>query len=99
MYGVIEAGGTKFVCAVMNDNGEVQETVTIATETPEVTMPTVIDFFSGKGVSAFGIGSFGPVEINPESDDYGKILNTPKIPWRNFNIYKVLKERFHLRLF
>lgn len=96
MYGVIEAGGTKFVCAVMNENGEVLETVTIATETPEVTMASVIDFFSGKDVSAFGIGSFGPVEINPESDDYGKILNTPKLPWRNFNIYKALKERFDL---
>jgi len=94
LYGVIEAGGTKFVCAIMDEQGRILETVTIPTEAPEVTMGGTIEFFKGHDIKAIGIGTFGPVEINPASEDYGKILNTPKLKWRNYNIYKALKVEF-----
>ena len=94
LYGVIEAGGTKFVCAIMDEQGRILETVTIPTEEPEKTMGATIDFFKGHDIKSIGIGTFGPVEINPASDDYGKILNTPKLKWRNYNLYKALKVEF-----
>lgn len=96
MYGAIEAGGTKFVCAVFDDSMKVLDEVTINTEAPEITMKAVIEFFSKYKVKSLGIGAFGPIEINPESPRYGEVLNTPKIKWRNFNLYKSLKNAFDI---
>lgn len=45
MYGAIEAGGTKFVCAVFDDTMEVLESVTIPTQSPDETMKATIEFF------------------------------------------------------
>lgn len=93
-YGAIEAGGTKFVCAVADDNHQILATSTIPTDDPKVTMTETIKFFKGYDLKSIGIGTFGPVEINPDCPDYGKILNTPKLKWRNFNIFKALKAEF-----
>jgi fructokinase len=46
LYGGIEAGGTKFVCAVGDGNGQIFERVQFTTTTPEETMEQVIEFFS-----------------------------------------------------
>ncbi|MDA3845920.1 MAG: ROK family protein [Vallitaleaceae bacterium] len=93
MYGAIEAGGTKFVCAVFDEAFQIIETTTIPTDDPRITMSLVVKFFKEHPVKSIGIGAFGPIEINPTSDRYGEILNTPKLKWRNFNIYKVLHEK------
>ncbi len=92
MYGAIEAGGTKFVCAVFDDTMEVLESVTIPTQSPDETMKRPLSFFSQYDIKSIGVGGFGPIEINPESERYGEVLNTPKLKWRNYNIYKGLKE-------
>lgn len=94
MYAAIEAGGTKFVCAVVNESKEIIEKITIPTEAPEVTMGAVVAFLKGFEIESIGIGAFGPIEINPKSDRYGEILNTPKLKWRNYNLVKTLKEHF-----
>jgi len=96
MYGAIEAGGTKFVCAVFDDTFQILETITIPTDDPNVTMSEVIEFFKAHEVESIGIGSFGPIEINPASERYGEILNTPKLKWRNFNIYKALHQQLDI---
>jgi fructokinase len=94
LYGAIEAGGTKFVCAVGNENGEIVERVTIPTLTPDETMPQVIDFFRQYELKAIGIGSFGPVDLNIQSPRYGSITTTPKLAWRNYPLLKVIKDAF-----
>jgi fructokinase len=94
LYGAIEAGGTKFVCAVGNENGEIVERVTIPTLTPDETMPQVIDFFRQYELKAIGIGSFGPVDLNIQSPTYGSITTTPKLAWRNYPLLKVIKDAF-----
>ncbi len=94
MYGAIEAGGTKFVCAAVNEDLKVVNKVTIDTIDPDYTITKTIEFFKENPVKSIGIGAFGPIEINPESENYGTILNTPKLKWRNYNIYKGLKENF-----
>lgn len=42
--GALEAGGTKMVCAIGNENGEIMEQVSIPTETPEITIPKLLAF-------------------------------------------------------
>ncbi|WP_082233267.1 ROK family protein [Halobacillus massiliensis] len=82
--GAIEAGGTKFICAVGNDQGEILEKVVIPTEAPSITMPKVYQFFKDKGIERMGIGSFGPIDLNKEGGSYGTIQKTPKIDWIDF---------------
>ncbi|MGD1370443.1 ROK family protein, partial [Enterococcus faecium] len=73
LYGAIEAGGTKFVCAVGTKDLEVIERIQIPTTTPIETMNNVIDFFKKhqEQLAAIGIGSFGPNEIHPNSATHG----------------------------
>lgn len=95
MYlGAVEAGGTKFVCAVGNEQGQILQRVSFPTTTPEETMEKVVAFFQHHSLSAIGIGSFGPVDLNLESPHYGYITMTPKVAWRNFDIFGKLKKHF-----
>lgn len=90
-YGAIEAGGTKFVCAVGDENGQILARIKFPTTTPEEVIPQIVAFFKDNPVSAIGIGSFGPIGVNEDSADYGKILNTPKLPFKNYPFLAALK--------
>ncbi|MGL4642231.1 MAG: ROK family protein [Cetobacterium sp.] len=94
--GAIEAGGTKFVCGIATENGEILERVSFATETPEITLQKVYDFFKDKGVEAIGVGSFGPIDPNPESETYGYITKTPKKYWSDFNLIGELQKNLNV---
>lgn len=83
-FGALEAGGTKMVMAVSDESLRIIARETIPTCTPEDTMPSMIRFFREKGAEALGIGSFGPLDLNPRSDTFGFITQTPKLPWRNY---------------
>lgn len=67
LYGALEAGGTKMVCAIGDENGNILERISIPTRTPAETMGPMIDFFRGKGIRALGIGCFGPVDLKKEA--------------------------------
>lgn len=101
MFGVLEAGGTKMICAVGNRNLEILDQVRIATRRPEETFDEIKEFFAKykTDIESIAIGSFGPIEVNPDSDDYGKILNTPKEGWKDFNIIKCLEEDFSVPIY
>ena len=86
LYGALEAGGTKMVCAIGDENGNILERISIPTRTPAETMGPMIDFFRGKEIRALGIGCFGPVDLNKKSPTYGYITSTPKLAWQNFPI-------------
>lgn len=86
LYGALEAGGTKMVCAIGDENGNILERISIPTRTPAETMGPMIDFFRGKGIRALGIGCFGPVDLNKKSSTYGYITSTPKLAWQNYPI-------------
>ena len=92
--GAIEAGGTKFVCAVSTLDLEVVERVSFSTRTPEETMADVFAFFDQYELQAIGIGSFGPIDVNPKSDTYGFVLNTPKPGWAGYDFLGALKGRY-----
>lgn len=86
LFGALEAGGTKMVCAIGDENGNILERVSIPTGTPENTMPPMIEFFKDKGICALGIGCFGPVDLDKKSPTYGYITSTPKLAWTNYPI-------------
>lgn len=90
--GALEAGGTKMVCAIGNENGEMEKRVSFPTQTPEETMPELIRFFKGEQIEAMGIGCFGPVDLNRKSGTYGYITSTPKLAWSNYNIVGAFQE-------
>ncbi|WP_058306007.1 ROK family protein [Gracilibacillus massiliensis] len=92
MLGAIEAGGTKFVLATGNDVGDIEEKCVIPTEHPDKTIPKIVDFFKGKDIERLGIGSFGPIDINENSESYGMLQKTPKLDWAYFPLARVLKE-------
>lgn len=96
LYGALEAGGTKMVVAVGDENGKILEQKTIPTTTPEETMPQIIAYFKDKEIAALGVGAFGPVDVVKGSPTYGHILNTPKTAWRNFDLVGALEEGLHL---
>ena len=91
-YGSLEAGGTKMVCAIGDEQGNILERVSIPTLAPETTMPAILDFFKNKNISALGIGCFGPVDLDKKSPTYGYITTTPKLAWRNYDIVGVCKK-------
>lgn len=96
ILGALEAGGTKMVCAVGNEKGEILEQISVPTETPEITIPKLISFFEAKGIEALGIACFGPVDLNRESETYGYITTTPKKGWQNYNIVGAFRETLHV---
>lgn len=96
MYGAIEAGGTKFVCAVSDKELNIVEKITIPTTTPEETFVKVFDFFDRFPLESIGIGSFGPIDVNKESKKYGYITKTPKKNWTNTNFVGVFKDRYQI---
>ncbi len=97
--GGIEAGGTKFVCAVGScpDDLEVGE---VPTTTPEETIKRTVEFFKAKhsGITAIGIGSFGPIDPNPASPTFGYITATPKLAWRNFNFAGAIRQALEVEV-
>ena len=92
--GALEAGGTKMVCAVGDENGQILERASIVTENPDKTMPEILEFFRQYTLDAIGIGTFGPVDLDRTSHTYGYITSTPKISWRNFNLLGSMKREF-----
>ena len=88
--GALEAGGTKMVLAIYQEDGTELERITLPTETPEVTMPKMIAFFREHNIDALGVGTFGPVDLNPESPTYGYITSTPKLAWKNYPLLEKL---------
>lgn len=94
--GALEAGGTKMVCAVGDEQGRLLKRAVFPTQTPGTTMPLLVDFFSNEGIEALGIGCFGPIDPNKNSKTYGYITSTPKLAWKNCNIVKILNDALNI---
>lgn len=92
--GAIEAGGTKFVLGIGDDNGKILDRLSLPTGHPAETLPQVIEYFQDKQVEAIGVGSFGPIDINPESPTYGCVTSTPKPGWENYDMLGTLRHAF-----
>lgn len=96
MYGGIEAGGTKFICAVADEKQNIIEKISIPTTVPENTMKKVFEFFDQYSLKSIGIGSFGPIDVNSASSTYGYIMNTPKEDWINYDLWGIIQEHYQI---
>lgn len=92
LYGTLEAGGTKMVLSLGNENNELLEQATLLTEAPEKTIPAMIRWYKERNIDALGIGTFGPVDLNPSSPTYGWITSTPKPGWGNTPLLPRMQE-------
>ncbi|MGR4865373.1 ROK family protein [Caulobacter sp. LARHSG274] len=91
LFGGVEAGGTKFLCGVADENGVILDQVRIATTTPAETLGAVDAFFAQAGarhgpLAALSIGSFGPLSLRSTAPDYGSITSTPKVGWSHVDL-------------
>ncbi|MEM1229360.1 MAG: ROK family protein [Pseudomonadota bacterium] len=101
LFALVEAGGTKFICAVADENGQIQSQTRIQTTTSERTLGEVVAFFRAQtlalgGLSAIAVGSFGPVDNDPSSHHYGYVLSTPKPGWSDTNLLGHLTSELNL---
>ena len=83
----IEAGGTKWICAVGSAPDEIDDLVTLPTTTPDETIARAAAFFAPHGpLAAVGVGCFGPLDLRPGSPTSGHITTTPKPGWRDTDV-------------
>lgn len=94
LYGLVEAGGTKFVLGIAHGPDEVLATTRIPTTTPDETIAAMSNWLAGQGpLVAVGVATFGPVEVDRTSPQWGHILATPKAGWSNTNLVRPLVQR------
>jgi fructokinase len=92
LYGGIEAGGTKWVCAVGAGPGQMVAQAVFPTTTPTETLARTLAFFQDhRDIVALGIGSFGPLDANPDSPTWGTITTTPKAGWAQTDVGGLLR--------
>jgi fructokinase len=101
LFGGIEGGGTKFVCAIGTSPDDIRIETRFPTTTPEETLARAIDFFKQQEeklgrLSAIGFACFGPLDPQPASPTYGHILPTPKPGWANADVVGALRSAFDL---
>lgn len=99
ILGGVEAGGTKMVCAVAYEPGEILDEVRFPTAGPVETLERVQQYFSKMecqygALEAIGYGTFGPAVVNSSSAGYGTILNTPKTAWKGADVLGFLADAF-----
>ncbi len=91
LYGGVESGGTKIVCLVGSGPDDVRAETSFPTEGPDVTLDRIAAFFSDSqqqhgDVAAIGIASFGPVDLDPDSPNFGHVTRTPKPGWSGVDV-------------
>jgi fructokinase len=102
LYGGLEAGGTKFVCAVGTGPQDIRAETRFPTATPHETIRKTLDFFqeqqelAGSRLTAIGIASFGPVDLHPASPTFGYITSTPKAGWQNVDLVGAIRQELNV---
>ena len=97
LLAAIETGGTKCIVSVGRDpNAAIRHRIetTLPSETAASIERILRKEIGHSSLDAIGIASFGPLDVNPESADYGQIGPTPKGHWEGFNLRSHLREIF-----
>ncbi|MDP3675072.1 MAG: ROK family protein [Novosphingobium sp.] len=92
----VELGGTKAIAVVWREGRIVDRTV-VPTGDPQQTIGAIGNWLAAHPLrpafAGLGIASFGPIRLDPEADDFGHILATPKPGWSGAPVYTALAER------
>ena len=94
-FAVIEGGGTKFNCAIVDGQKKIYAESRVTTSTPDTTLGAVVAFFDkqkkmGYSFEKLGIACFGPIDLNKNNFSFGSITSTPKPYWSNTRIAPIL---------
>jgi fructokinase len=90
-FGGIEAGGTRWNCAVGDGGGAIESAESFATTTPAETIGAAVEFLRAHGpLRALGVGCFGPVDLHPGSPTWGHVTTTPKPGWAGTDVAGML---------
>ncbi|MBV9817733.1 MAG: ROK family protein [Solirubrobacterales bacterium] len=97
LYGGVETGGTWCVCVLGSAPDDVRAQAQFPTTSPEETLGRIVGFFEKHQVpKAVGIGSFGPVDVDPSSPTWGNVTTTPKPGWQDILVATTLRDRLDL---
>ena len=101
LFGGIEAGGTKFVCAIGTGPDDIRAEHRFPTTTPEETLAQAVTFFQEQEgvngrIAAIGIAAFGPLDPNPYSPTFGHITTTPKPGWANADVVGAIQNALNV---
>lgn len=99
MLAAIEAGGTKFDCALGPSPDRIVAEATFPTGTPETTFALCRNFFAEAAAlhgapRALGVAAFGPLGVDPDASDYGVVGRTPKPSWAGANYLSAFAHQF-----
>ena len=98
-FAAIEGGGTKFVVGVGKSYKDCVTSI-ISTRSAHETMAEVKSFITGATTDSklvgIGVGTFGPVSVNPADSNYGQVLSTPKPNWEGYNFVTDLGSEFNV---
>jgi fructokinase len=86
MMAGVELGGTKCICILACGPDDIRERVELPTLAPGETLAAIQAVLANWDYAALGIGSFGPLDLDPHSPGYGAITNTPKPGWANTSL-------------
>jgi len=98
LFAGVELGGTKCVCTLAYGPDAIVDQRTVPTTSPSETLPAICailsDWEQGHGFAAIGIASFGPLDLDPDSDRYGRITSTNKPGWSGADVRGILSALF-----
>ena len=95
-YAGVELGGTK--CALILARGpyEVVARATVPTTSADETLGRIEAVLgkwkTSRAIDALGIASFGPIDADPLSANFGHVLQTPKRGWAGSQVARRLQE-------
>jgi fructokinase len=85
----VELGGTKAV-VVLGDGTTIEERVRIDVSDADATLGRISEQLAAWNretpIEALGIAAFGPIRVDPDAPDYGRVLNTPKPGWEGADV-------------
>lgn len=100
LYGGIETGGTKCICAVGTCAEDLKHLTRIETTSFEETITKIVDYFlemkTVYHIPSIGIASFGPIDLRKNSSTYGFVTSTPKLEWQNVNLLGTLSDKLNI---
>jgi fructokinase len=99
LYGAIEGGGTKFVCAISRSPEEILDSLVLPTSSPASTLDACVQYFTAAEdrfgrIDAFGFACFGPIDLRASQPTHGQMLATPKPGWSRVDLLTPLRSKF-----
>jgi fructokinase len=96
LVGGIEFGGTKTNVAIGYQDGKILAQETFPTTEPDALVARLAEFFQSQSVvfgsiCSLGVGAFGPIVLKPGNLAYGRLLETNKLGWSNFDLARALR--------